>query len=382
MPELLKVATVTADTAVWDAVGNQVGNMQDVELAVQVDNTKDGFRDLRAARPDIVLVDLAVNGGPEPTLKWIERLKLEFPSTAVFVCSPEKAPELIMSAMRAGAQEFLAIPIDPGELARAVEKIRWLKNQTLGRDSARGKVVSVFSTKGGLGVSTIAVNLGVALAQISGREPALVDLDLQLGDVSSFLDLTPRYNILDACGADDAVDDSILQSCMTYHEAGVFVLAEPSNAADTSGVSGGQIKQILSRLRSMYPYVVADAAHSLDSRALAAFEESDTVLVVTVPNISSIRATKKVLSVFRNVGYAADKVKVVANRVHRKNSISIKDLERALDYDIYWTVPNNYPAVIESINTGSPLTVGKRVSNVGKAILELAERLADMDGSE
>ena len=370
MAEKLSVVVVDADKSVRKALRNQLDQMNNVELVYTAEKPDEAFKTVKNIKPDILMLELPKD--TNKTLRWVERIKLEFPEMTTIVSSEITTTELIISAMRAGAQEFLIRPIDPNELKKAIEKVLLTKEQTKVQHLQRGRMISVFSKKGGLGVTTLAVNLGIALSQLTNQRAALVDLDLQLGDVTSFLNLSPDYNILDACNENGEVDAGKLQSCMTRHESGVFVLSEPKNPAESETISSSQINQILQNLRSMFSYVIVDTPHTFDSRTLEAFELSDQIMMVVVPNLSSIRAAKKTLGVFKDLGYVRDKVRVVVNRAGKKDPIKIDDIEKTLRYPVSWVVPNNYPVVIDAVNSGVPLVNHKGKSNVAKSIMSLA----------
>lgn len=370
MADKLSIAVAEADGTVRKMLKNQFEQMKNVELVSEVKKTDEIFEEVRRTRPDILILELTRDFSK--TLRSAERIKQEFPNTSIFVSSGLKTPELIIFAMRAGASEFLGKPIDPEELKGAIEKVYKLKEQIKVQAPRAGRIISVFSKKGGMGVSTLAVNLGVALSQTDDRKTALLDLDLQLGDITSFLNLSPEYNIIDVCNKDGGADEVKLQSCMTHHPSGVYVLAEPKSPAESENVSSSQINSILRHLKSMFSYVVVDTPHSFDPKTLEAFEISDYIIVMTVPSVSSIRATKKTLTVFRDLGYAPDKVKMVVNRTSRKDRITAEEIEKTLNYPITFAIPNNYPAVIDAINTGIPLVNHRGDSNVAKSIMELA----------
>jgi pilus assembly protein CpaE len=379
MPEKLSVMVVDADKSVRRVLRNQLSQMANVELAFEWKQIEPAFEALQRTRPDILILELPEEY--ESALRWIERIRLDSPEIAIFVSSPVKTPESIISAMRAGAQEFFSRPIQPDELKQAIKKVLITKEQVRTHTPERGTIISVFSKKGGLGVTTLAVNLAVALSETTKKKAALIDLDLQLGDVTSFLNLSADYNMLDACNDDGGVDPVKLQSCMTRHESGVFVLSEPKNPAESENVSSSQINQILQNLRSMFSYVILDTPHTFDSRTLQAFELADIVIVVMVPNISSIRATKKTLGAFRDLSYARDKVKVIVNRASKRDRIKASEIEETLHYPVSWVIPNNYPVVIDAINSGVPLVNHKGGSNVAKSILDLANDIPEWSRS-
>jgi len=379
MAEKLSVVVVDADASVRKVLRDRLDQMNNVELACVAGKMDEHFDTVRASKPDILILELPKDSNE--SLKWIQRMKLEFPDIAIFVSSETKTPELIISAMRAGVQEFLSRPINPDELKTAIEKVLLTKEQVKAQTPERGSIISVFSKKGGLGATTLAVNLGVALSQVAEKKVALIDLDLQLGDVTSFLNLSPDYNIIDALNENGGVDGVKLQSCMTRHESGVFVLSEPKNPAESENVSSSQINQILRHLRSMFSYVILDTPHAFDSKTLEAFELSDNIIVVMVPNISSIRATKKTLGVFRDLGYVRDKVRVIVNRAGKGARIKVDEIEQTLHYPVSWVIPNNYPMAIDAIDSGVPLINHKGGSNVAKSISDLANDIPEWSRS-
>jgi len=370
MAEKLSIAVADTDGAVRKMLKNLFSQMNNVKLVSEIKRAEEVFEEVRRAKPDILILELPRDFSK--TLRIAERIKTELPNLSIFVSSEAKTPELIISAMRAGASEFFSKPLDPDELKVAIEKALKLKEQIKVQAPKVGRIISVFSKKGGMGVTTLAVNLGVALSQMDERKTALLDLDLQLGDVSSFLNLSPEYNIIDVCNKEGGIDEVKLQSCMTRHQSGVYVLAEPKNPADSENISSSQINSILLHLRSMFSFAIIDTPHTFDSKTLEAFEISDHIMLITVPSVSSIRATKKTLTVFRDLGYAPDKVKLVVNRVSKKDRITADEIEKTLNYPITFVIPNNYPAVIDAINTGIPLVNHQTDSNVAKSITELA----------
>jgi len=379
MPEKLSVVLVDADKSVRKTLKDLLDRQGNVEVAGMAKRPDEALQVIKTSKPHVLILELPKDSGK--TLKWVEQTKLQFPGTSIFVSSADKNPDLVISAMRAGVQEFLSRPIDSDELKKAIDKVLKTREQMKARAPARGRVISVFSKKGGLGVTTLAVNLGLALSRVAENKAALIDLDLQLGDVTSFLNLSAEYNILDVLDEDGGVDAVKLQSCMTRHESGVFVLSEPKNPVDSDNVSSSQINQILRHLRSTFSYVVVDTPHTFDSKSLETFELSDHIILVVAPNVSSIRAAKRTLGVFKQLGFLRDKVKVVANRVGKKDSVKVDDIEKTLNYPVSWVIPNNYPVAIDAVNSGIPLVNHKGDSNVAKSILELANDIPEWSRS-
>jgi pilus assembly protein CpaE len=367
MSDLLSILILNGDSDTHEAFSH----LPDAQIAAAEMGSGGWIEGLRSHPIDILVVQLSSNADYKPALSGVERAKAEFADLCVFVTSPGKSPDLIIAAMRAGAQEFFPKPIPEQELKAAVERCRRRK-QTHGERSSGGRLVSVFSKTGGVGVTTLAVNLGVALAQSETDRAALVDLNLQHGDAASLLNLEPRYSILDACDSSDHVDSDKLQSCLTQHSSGLAMLSEPPHPAAAETVSPRQVQSVLQQLRAMFPWVLVDMPHVFDPRVLAALEVSSTILLVTVATIPSLRSTRKALLYFRELGYPADKVKLVVNRISKVDRIETREITRSLDCETFWTCPNNYMAVVDALNTGIPLVAQKRPSNVAKSILEMA----------
>jgi len=367
MSDLLSILILNSDAE----TASQFEKLPDAQLAA-ASLQADGWSEaLRKHALDILVVELSPKADFTSSLIRIERVRSEFPDLSIFVTSSSKAPELIIAAMRAGAQEFLAKPINEHELNQAVERSRRRKDVSTGRRHP-GKLISVFSKTGGVGVTTLAVNLGVALAQGDSKRAALVDLNLQHGDAASLLNLEPRYSIIDACESGDHVDSDKLQSCMSPHPSGLSILSEPPHPSASDEVSALQVQSVLQQLRGIYPFVVVDTPHIFEPRIMAALDLSSTILLATVATIPALRSSRKILELFHELGYSSDKVKLVINRVSKVDRIETKEITRTLDYEIFWTLPNNYVATSDALNTGTPLVTQKRLTNIAKSILEMA----------
>lgn len=368
MPDLLSILILNGDSE----TAGQFEKLPDAQLATASLNADGWIETLRKHELDILVVELTSKADFTSSLSRMERVRSEFPDLSIFVTSSSNAPELIIAAMRAGAQEFLAKPINEHELNQAVERSRRRKDVSTGRRHP-GHLISVFSKSGGVGVTTLAVNLGIALAQGESKRSALVDLNLQHGDAASLLDLEPRYSIIDACESGGHVDSDKLQSCMTPHPSGLSILSEPPHPTASDEVSAHQMQSVLQQLKAIYPYIVVDMPHIFEPRVITALDLSNTILLTMVATIPALRSARKTLAFFRELGYTSDKVKLVINRVSKNDRIETKEIARTLEYETFWTLPNNYMAVSDALNAGTPLVTQKRLTNVAKSILDMAE---------
>ncbi len=376
-PLTISVVVVDSDDSCRELLRAALDRIDDLEILSEVSSMGDRqvAADLKSA--DILIVELNPENNCAEVLQWVERVKSHHPDIAIFFSSADKDPDLIMSAMRVGAQEYLDRPISGDKLRRAVERVSKLKSQTVRGSHGDGRIISVFSKKGGLGATTISVNIAIALARLTSQQVALLDLDLHLGDVTSFLDLKSDYSILDACGENGEVELAKLQSCLTHHSSGLYVLLEPADPVDADAVTPDHIDQILSQMQSLFTHLVIDTMHSFEPRTMVALERSDLILLPVVANISSVRAAKKTLGVLRSIGDGSEKVAVVVNRVSRNDNIRVSEIEETLGSPVFWTLPNNYRIVVDAMNSGKPIMQNRNLANIGKSFLQMAESVAN-----
>lgn len=367
MSDLLSILIVNGDAETSDAFGA----LPDAQIASTHSGSGAWIEGLRAHPIDILVMELSPNADFTPMLSIMERVRAHFPDIAIFVTSSSKSPDLIIAAMRAGASEFFSKPVPGPDLMAAVDRCRRRRDAHSGRNQA-GKLIAVFSNTGGAGVTTLAVNLGIALAQGESGRTALVDLNLHHGDAASFLNLEPKYSIVDACESGDLVNSDKLQSCLAQHSSGLSVLAEPPHPKAAESVSPRHVQAVLHHLRSLFQYVVIDMPHVVEPRVMAALDVSNSIILTTVATIPAVRSTRKLISYFRELGYPSDKVKLVVNRIAKVDRITTADIARTLEIETFWTCPNNYVASTDALNTGVPLVMQKKPSNIGKSILDMA----------
>ncbi|MBI1747805.1 MAG: AAA family ATPase [Acidobacteria bacterium] len=311
------------------------------------------FDDLKRLNPDLAVVDLTPD--PESGITTTQKLQeLEQPP-AVFVISHQPDPELIIRAMRAGASEFLVKPVRREQLVEALNRAGKQREGMTRSRKQSGKVYTFFSTKGGNGATTISTNFAVNLARQTGKTVLLADLDMQLGEVSLFMGLKPRFNMVDVLENSHRLDRTLLDGFIMKHSSGVQVLASPDHLSKSDVLSSSHISEIISFLRDQYDYVVLDTSNSFDNFAKAAFDYSDRIFVVSNTDLPSLRNTQRCLHMFDQLGFKREQVKMIINRYQKGREISIKDIEKILDCAVYWSFPNDYSTVIASINTGVPL---------------------------
>jgi pilus assembly protein CpaE len=351
-----------------------------VQIGGERNDLRAGMALAHQVRPDILLLELSGSG--DDTLTAASQYRLENPDVAIFVSSDALSPETLMRAMRAGASEVLRRPLDRPALTEAVERVAQLKARKMGGGLQR-TVVTVFSNKGGVGVSTIATNLALSLRRQTRREVALADLDYQSGDVASILGLATARSIGDLIGK-DRFDSAVVQGVMAKHASGVMVLPQPEQIDQADGLTAHQAGSILETLGSTYEIVVVDAPHLINDIALEIFDRSSQILLVAELSLPSVRAARRSLDIFGKLNYLAvpDRVRVLINRRTDKGAILPAQVEEALGVPISFSVTNDYAAVSESINLGRPLCAGEPSSRAGRDLDAIALQLVPVEGNQ
>jgi pilus assembly protein CpaE len=351
--DLLRVVVIESEPSNLVTVRHVIGEVGEATIAGEATGIDDGYREVMKTRPDLVVLELGDDDDGERALLMAERLGDIYPSTAIFVTSSIQSAELVKRAMHAGVREFLARPLDSHELAAAIKKLRRQRTQTQSPGRTTGQIITVFAPKGGIGSTFLATNLAVLLAAEGTHRVAIVDLNLQMGDVATFLNVRPQATIIDVVEAGDGLDTALIESALVAHASGVQVLAEPSAAEDAERIEAHHVGQLLIRMKTLFDYIVVDLNHRFDALTLEALDLADHILLLSVLELPTIRNTRRCLEVFEKLGVDDERLKLVINR-HRPGKGSER-FEKSFGYPIFWRLPNDYATAISSINAGVPV---------------------------
>ena len=321
--------------------------------------------DISRLRPSAAII-LMETSNHEKEFALIKQLSSACPETAIITAARDASPSSILGSMRSGAREFLELPINPEEFETVLDRVQEFSVQNTTKKS--GRVVAVFSAKGGAGVSFFAANLAAAM----GVNTLLGDLNLQAGDAASFLGLEARYSLTDFVQNRERLDQSLMTSLVTPHSANLAVLAAPLEAHEAEEVRPQDISEILHLLRQKYECIVLDLPHTFDPVTVAALDLSDDILVVLTLDIPGIRGAKRALKVFDRLDYHRDKVHVVVNRWSKNIDVQLQKVEAHLGEQLIGFVPNDYRKVMDSINLGRPLVQSDPSSKLTLEIKRIA----------
>lgn len=370
MPEAIRSIIIEKDhetARLIELLGRRSGSL---DVRWTAGSVEEGAGIVRKFRPDMAIVE--VNGNPASA---IGPLAKEFPNLYILALSATPGAEYALETMRAGAHDLLCKPVREVDLSIAIEKARkaWVRKDPAER---RGKIVTVFSNKGGNGTTTIAANLSEALVTDHGKRVVVVDLVMAHGDVTMFFNVTPTYTLLDLARNSGKADPEYIDSLIVRHSSGVCILADPPRIEDAEQISADQVRDMLSTLRSTFDVVVVDAPHQFDEKTLAALEMSDTVLLVTLLNLPALKNTQRSIELFARLGIFDGRVQLVLSRYLPNDEIPKESIEGILNCPVFYAVPNDYPTVLSSINRGKLLSEVAPEKEVTAAFRRMAELLA------
>ncbi len=322
----------------------------------------------------IFLVDLSNN--KQEKLDLILKVSQQCPNCKVLALSDNPTVDLIIRIMRAGAKEFVPIPILKNEFFDSLNKI--ISQIEEPKKNNKCKIISVFSNKGGIGKTSLATNLALELSKITKESVALIDMNFQMGDITTFLDLKPSFNISYMLENIDKINETFLLSTLEkYKNSSLYILADPPYFKQADNIQPKQITKLFNTLKETFSYIIVDAEASFDGKNIAALDNSDLILLVTVANIPALRNTQRCLELFEKLGYDKNKTQIVVNRYMENDEIKEDDVEKVLSKSVYWKIPNNYFALMTAINKGVPVSSINANTNIAQSYRDLAQHISD-----
>lgn len=336
---------------------------------------------IREIDPDVVFLDLESN--PQIGLRFARFLVDAEMGKVLVGSAPPLSSELLMEAMRAGISEFIPKPLEPATVEKSLEQV-WRKtgrrSKSTGDGASRGEIVVFFSAKGGSGSTTLCANVGVELHRVSRKKTLLLDLDLELGETALQMGVEPKFSVVDLVRNFHRVDSDLLTSYIEHHESGVDILSAPYQPADFEAVNGELVGKILRFLIGHYDYLVVDAPKHLGPATLAALKAAHQVLLVTTPDLPSLRNLTRCLPLLQEVGENRDRdwLRIVVNRHESRGVVSLDQVAETLGRPVFGTVRNDYETVMQAINTGTPaVTLGP--SDFAEDVRALAGEIAGVE---
>lgn len=352
---------------------NVIGDYTDEEAA---------WDSLERSSAEIMLLGAGVNG---EGYGFAERISAIHPELGIIMLENELLEETMHNALFSGAKDVLVKPLEPEKVAGAIYRIHQLSERkaALQNNSANkkvrkrdlGQVYTVFSTKGGVGKTFVSINLAASLAKKQDARVVLLDLDLDFGNAALALNLYPKFTISDVVDDIRNIDSDLIESYLMPHESGIKVLPANLQQQMNDYMNAEHIRIILESLRESFDYIVVDMPARFVDKVMPALALADTLLVVTTPEISSVRNVKALLATLMDLNFPQSKVKIVLNKEQIRGDIKQKDIEITLNKKVDAAIGFDYQKVLSSLNRGIPLVSEYPKNVVSKNIEKLCLRI-------
>ncbi len=394
MGDLIKVLIVDDIPSTLDNLQKLLSFEPDIQVVGNATNGKEAIDQAKKTAPDIVLMD--VNMPIMDGIQATEQLAQELPSSPVIIMSVQGERDYLRRAMQSGAREFLIKPFSGDELVASIRRVYQLdqkKESFLAKTVAaappdggvdvaeprrrteQGQVIFVYSGKGGVGKSLIAANLAVSMANETRAKVALIDLDLQFGDIGVLLNLDHSQGITDLIENIEHMDQDFIREIMVDAAAGVKVLLTPISPELADLVTVDHIRRIFAEMRKMFDYIIVDSSTHLGEINLEVLDHADKIVVVTSLSIPAIKDTKLALKIFDSLSISPDRVFLLLNKSDAHSEFNKESVEANLRFPIAAQIPNDAKLVINSINRGNPFVTTHPEAEISQRVRELVSRL-------
>jgi pilus assembly protein CpaE len=372
-----------------------IGFEPDMEVAGTAGGGQEAVNLAKKERPNVILMD--INMPDMDGITATEIISNTVPESPIIMMSVQGEQDYLRRSMLAGAREFLVKPFSADELINSIRHVHELEKVRRARyapvqqaapaaggggpvaapgQPQKGKVISFFSPKGGVGRTTIATNLAVALHQATEKPVVLVDGSLPFGDIAVILNMSPKAKtIADLIGSFETADSDVVESILVGHSTGIKVLLAPPTPESTELITGAHIKHVIELLRERYAYVVVDTWPSFQEQVITMLDVADVILTLMTLEITSLKNVRVFMEIAEKLGYGDEKVQLVANRNDSSGGIKASDVEASLGRKIPHTIVSDGRTLVLAVNRGVPFVISHRDSQVSKDIFALAGKL-------
>jgi pilus assembly protein CpaE len=381
MKDVQRVAIVDPSDSTREPLRNLLLGIESVWLEAECSRYEFFIDVARQSSPDLAVI--ALDSDQQKALQLIAQLNTELPGMPILAVSARGDGQSILQALRNGAKEFLTQPVVLEELLGAMQRLRQTRvtseggtNGSNGSIKVESLVVAVVGSRGGVGCTSIAVNLGCNLAQDKQHNVALVDLDLALGDADVALDLIPDYTLADVALNIDRLDMTFLRRSLSKHSTGLSLLPHPVQMEDISLIHEDHLQRVIGLLRASYTHLVFDLSKRFTPTDWTAMRMADVVLLVAQLELTSLRNVVRMMHTLGTEEALADKVRIVVNRVGAEDSdITLKKAEETIGKPIFWQIPNDAKSMLGARNAGVPLIQHAPKCKPQMSLMDLANNL-------
>jgi pilus assembly protein CpaE len=355
----------------------------DFETVAEAETGEDAIRKAKLVLPDVILMDINLPG--MDGIKTTEIIVNQVPRSLVVMISVQGEQEYFRRAMLAGAKDYLIKPCQGEKLLRCIRNIYARQQEKkdvfipLPSKSALGKVVTVFSTKGGVGKTTIATNLATALSFNKKSKICIVDLDLQFGDVAVFLNLVLSRTIANVITEVDVLDGKDLEKNMTLYRDNMHVLATPLRPEQADDISAEDVRRIINEMRHHYDYIIIDTAGVFNDAVFNVFDQSDLIMMIISQDFPALKNTVVCLETLDSLDYPQEEIKIILNRANDFGGVSIKNSEELLKRNTLAYLSSAGKTAVASANHGIPFVVNQPGTLIAKGVSKVADYVMGND---
>ena len=347
-------------------------------------------RDIGQTKPDLILLDHQIAG--QPTLDLIDDIALEFPAIAIVIILPDNDSLEIQKAMLAGARAFLVQPFTQINLLSTLRRVKELENRRRSHSTSAKNTqventrplhtVAVFSPRGGVGCSTVAVNLALAISGNTDRRVLLVEGKQYFGHMDIMLNIRSQNTMADLLPHASNLDDALINDVVIEHGSGIHVLLGPNNVNVAQGIRPDDLYAVLMGLHRAFDLMVIDAGSSLSENIVTFLDLADRVLLVTTPDLASLRDTSRFMQISQSLSYPPEKILTILNREGMPGGVNTKDIEATLRRSVFARIPEESPIATRSVNRGVPLLLRYPRCTASRAFKQLSSSLSEMKALE
>src|SRR5262245_13546337 len=356
---------------------HQVGKVDSAKVVLEVPMSQGGlssetWEEIALVNPQLALVELGKE--PRQNLKLLRDLQQNFPGISILVAGELLDSELLIEALRLGVKEVLSKPLTTEMVQQAFARVQLRVGQpTEVKEPAT--IFSFFSCKGGSGSTTIATNFAVSFSKLSKKKILVLDLDIELGDIAGFFGLkSPRFLVQEE-SASLLDPGTIFRSITTHSRTGIDVLSLSDGLPEKSRALAAEIRPLLGMLQAEYDYIIIDSSSSLNELVVSVLDASHIVFLISKCTLPEMRNTQRVLHVFDRLGYAAGRVRLVLNRYQKDRDVSLKEVEKAVGFPVFCSIPNDYKSLIRSIQSGDPLALQTGSIPLAKSFYDMSAQV-------
>lgn len=385
----ITVVAIADDQSIQQQITSALSSQQGFQLVAVLDNLENVTQEIPSLQPQIIILDHQVD--EQSTLDTIDELAFKFPDIATMAIIPINDPLQAQQAMLAGVRGFLLQPFTQVNLLSTLRRVRDLEARRQQSRAAAAeaaerteplRILTFYSPRGGVGCSTLAVNLAVALYETFEDRVLLMEGKLLFGHLGLMLNIRPQNTIADLIPHAGTLDASLVGEVVVEHVTGIHVLLSPTDVQVAQGIRPDDLFNVLRCVRKMYDFIVIDAGSYLNENAVTLMDAADRVMLVTTPDLGALHDTSRFIHLSRSLAYPAGKLLTILNRAGMPAGVKTKDINAALHHDLYAQIPDDTSNVTRSLNRGVPLVFRYPRSPASRAIKQLALTLSDISVEE